>query len=127
MFMNYGNNVEWSKVSEPFVELNKINQKAAEEMVREGISFCNDCASVALSHAQTLPRVTGPEDFFKMQAKAVSQQLEKLLSYTESIAKIGAETFREQSKWVEEKFNTAVKTSSSVMKPVDINSKHKES
>jgi hypothetical protein len=124
--MNYGNNTEWSKVAEPFVELNKINQKAAEEAVRESISFYNDCASTVLSYAQTLPRVTGPEDFFKTQAKVVSQQLEKVLSYTESLAKIGAETLREQSKWAEDKFNTAVKTTSSVMKPVDIHSKHKE-
>jgi hypothetical protein len=126
ILMNYGNNTEWSKVAEPFNELNKINQKAAEEAVRESISFYNDCASTALSYAQTLPRVTGPEDFFKMQAKAVSQQLEKVLSYTESLAKIGADVFREQSKWAEDKFNSAVKTTSSVMKPVDIHSKHKE-
>jgi len=124
--MNYGNNAEWSKVAEPFVELNKINQKAAEEMVRESISFYNDCASSTLSYVQTLPRLTGPEDFFKTQAKAVSQQLEKFLSYTESLAKIGAETIREQSKWAEDKFNTVVKNTSSVMKPVDIHSKQKE-
>lgn len=124
--MNYGNNTEWSKTAEPFVELNKINQKAAEEAVRESISFYNDCASTALSYAQTLPRVSGPEDFFKAQAKAVSQQLEKFLSYTERLSKIGSETIREQSKWAEDKFNTAVKNTSSVMRPVDIHSKHKE-
>ncbi len=124
--MNYGNNTEWSKVAEPFAELNKINQKAAEETMRETISFYNDCVSTAVSYAQTLPRVTGPEDFFKTQAKTASQQLEKVLSYTESLSKIGAEAIREQSKWAEDKFNTAVKTTSSAMKPVDIHSKHKE-
>lgn len=125
--MNHGNNAEWSKVAEPLVELNKINQKASEEMVRESISFYNDCASSALTHAQTLPRVTGPEDFFKMQAKAVSQQLEKLLSYTESIAKIGVDALREQTKWAEEKVNTVVKTTSNVMHPADTHTKHKGS
>ena len=124
VIMSYINNTEWSKVSEPFVELNKINQKALEEVVRETISFYNDCASTVLTNAQTMPRVTGPEDFFKSQSKTVSQQFEKGLSYMENLFRIGAETAREQSKWAEEKFNTAVKTSSNVMKPVDITSKH---
>lgn len=110
--MSNPNNVDWSAMTGPLLELQKINQKASEELIRETISFCSDNTGSALKYTQTTPRATNPEDLLGIQVKLFAQQGEKVFEYAKNVFEIYQNTFKEQLEWSEGQFSTAVKTAS---------------
>lgn len=107
---------DWSSWSNPYMELQKINQEASERVVRECIAYCSEATGTAVKCMQTLPRVTSPEDYFNMQMKILSQQGEKALEFTQNIFSIYQEALKNHFQWTEDKVGTTFNKMSKVRK-----------
>lgn len=101
---------DWSAWSAPLIELQQMNQAAAEKVVRECISFYSDNAATAVKCSQTMQRVTSPEDFVSTQMKLLAQQGEKTLEFLQNIFQIYQTAIKEHSHWTEEKVSKAMKS-----------------
>lgn len=111
-YATYG---DWSTWSGPLMELQQMNQAAAEKVVRECISYCSDNAATAVKCTQTMQRVTSPEDFMSTQIKLLSQQGSKNLEFMQNIFQIYQDALKEHCHWTEEKVSSAMKTASKNM------------
>lgn len=111
-------NFEIPNLTGPLAELQKINQAASEEIIRETISFCSDNTGSALKYSQTMPRISSPEDYFSTQVKLFAQQGEKVLDYTQNVFQIYQDTLRKQLDWAQDQFTAAVKTAAAKGKKV---------
>lgn len=98
----------WSVWTAPLVELQQINQKASEKIVRECISFFSENAATSVKMMQNMPQMTNTEDFVSVQMKAFTQQGEKTLEFIQNIFKIYQDVMKEQCQWTKEKVSTAV-------------------
>jgi hypothetical protein len=107
---NQAFNVDWSTVSAPLQELQKINQETSEKVTREFISYWTDCTGTAMKCAQTMPRITSPEDFVNTQIKIYTQQLDNFLEFSQNVCKIYQDAIKDNARWSEDKVNTAFKT-----------------
>ena len=107
---------DWSTWSAPLMELQQINQQAAEKVVRECISFYSDNAATIVKCAQTMQRVTSPEDFFSTQMKLLSQQGEKNMHFLQNMFEIWQDAVKDQGRWTEDKVSTAVRKTSNAGK-----------
>ncbi len=97
---------DWSSWSQPWTELQQINQAAQEKMVRECISYCSDTTGTAIKCMQTMPRITGPEDYFNLNMKLMTQQSEKTAEFVNNIIKICQQAMADQYQWTEDKVGT---------------------
>lgn len=107
---------DWSTWSAPLTELQQINQQAAEKVVRECISFYSDNAATAVKCAQTMQRVSTPEDFFQTQMRLLSQQGEKNMHFLQSMFEIWQDAIKEQGRWTEDKVSTVVRKTTNATK-----------
>lgn len=107
---------DWSVWSGPLMQLQQINQEAAEKVIRECISYCSDNAATVVKCTQTMPRTTSPEDFFNTQMKLWTQQGQKNLDFFQNIFKIYQDTLKDHCTWTEEKVSAAMKNVSRPMK-----------
>lgn len=103
---------DWSVWTGPFMELQQINQTAAEKVVRECISFYSDGAASAVKCTQSMQRVSSPEDFMSTQMKLLTQQGEKNLEFLQNIFQIYQDAIKNHARWTEDKVSTAIKTAS---------------
>ena len=97
---------DWSNWSGPLTELQKIQQDAQERIIRECISYCSDTTGTAIKCFQTMPRATGPEDYFNLQMKLLSQQGEKAVEFTQNVFSIYQDAMRDHFQWTEDKVGT---------------------
>jgi len=102
-------NYDWSSLSQNLIEIQKINQKAAEELAREYTSLCSEGVGTAFSLAQ-MPR-TNPEDFAKdvasTQLKLFTRQGNLLLESAQTMFNICQKALKEQLAWAEGQLDTA--------------------
>lgn len=97
---------DWSSWSTPWTELQQISQEAHEKMVRECISYCSDTTGTAIKCMQTMPRLTGPEDYFNLNMKLMTQQSEKTVEFVNNMAKICQQAMTDHYQWTEDKVGT---------------------
>jgi predicted transcriptional regulator len=109
-------NYDWSNLSGPLLELQKINQNTYEEVMREWIAFCSDNTGFAMKCAQTLPRTSSPEDLISTQVKLCAQKGHDVLDLAQNLFKIYQDALRKQLDLAEDQLSTAVKTTSGKIK-----------
>lgn len=107
---------DWSTWSGPLMQLQQINQAAAEKVIRECISYCSDNAATVVKCTQTMPRTTSPEDFFNTQMKLWTQQGEKNLEFLQNVFQIYQDTVKEHCNWTEDKVSSAMKHANKAVK-----------
>lgn len=100
---------DWSVWSGPLMELQQINQAAAEKVIRECISYYSDNAASAVKSTQTMQRVNSPEDFFTTQLKLLTQQGAKNMEFFQNIFQIYQDAIKDHTQWTEEKVSSAMK------------------
>ncbi len=101
---------DWTSMSTPFAELQKMGQETSEKVIRECISYCSDNTASAVKYSQTMPRLSSAEDYVNLQWKLAFQQGEKAMEFVQNLFQIYQEALRNHMQWSEQKVNTAMKT-----------------
>lgn len=115
-FMSNQQYADWSSWNKSWTELAEISKETSEKVVRECISYYSDCTATVMKYMQTVPRVTGPEDFVNTQMKVINQQNSKNLEFVQNIFNIFQESIKNNTTWTEREVSTAMKNTSKAVK-----------
>lgn len=103
---------DWTAWTGPLQDLAEVNKKAATSIANEISSYCTDLAGAGFKVMQTLPRITSPEDFVKLQVKFFTEQGENFLQHSENMMRIYQDAVKEHFNAAESNVATALKTAS---------------